>query len=129
MSNVSKRVMTLKSVIGFGKYESLTIQRIVDMGKLSYLRWVYFSYEKIDFVEEILELLGIDKKYRLVKPAKNLNFLKITDNKAKDENKFIPLNTEEAIEKRKKVYRTFKTKNVLIESKSSLLRRNHGHKN
>jgi len=129
MINVTKRVMTPKSILGFGKYEALTIQRIIDMGKISYLRWVYFNYEKMDFVDDILDLLNIDKKYRLVKPAKNLELLKIVDSKNNNENKFIHLNTEDAKEKRKKVYRTFKTKNVFIESKASLLRRNHGHIN
>jgi hypothetical protein len=41
--NVNKRVLTLKSRLGFGKYANNTIQEIVNLGKNQYLRWVYYN--------------------------------------------------------------------------------------
>ena len=36
------------------------------------LAFIYFTYEKISFTDEILEQLGIKGKYEIPKPSKNI---------------------------------------------------------
>ncbi len=124
----TKRVLTLKSKFGFGKYADMTIQEIINLGKVSYLRWVYFNYENIDFIPEILDTIKIPVEYRLVKPAKNPNALQEVNDKADDKHKFVYSDSDEAKEKRNKVYNTVKKNKHGFVSKVSLLRKNHGHR-
>jgi hypothetical protein len=124
----TKRVLTLKSKLGFGKYTDLTIQEIINLGKASYLRWVYFNYENIDFLPEILTTIQIPVEYRLAKPAKKPDVLQEVNDKADEKHKFVYSDSEEAKEKRIKVYNTVKKNKYGLESKASLLRKNHGHR-
>lgn len=121
-----KRVLTLKSKLGFGKYENLSIEDVIKLSKNAYLRWVYFNYANIDFIPEILDTIQIPIEYRLKKPSKNPEFLNIVNEKAVEKYKFVFNETEEAKEKRMKVMNTLKAKKFSIESKASLQRKNHG---
>jgi hypothetical protein len=125
--NVKKRVLTLKSKLGFGKYESMTVESIIKLNKCDYLRWVYFNCANIDFIPDVLDNIQIPIIYRLTKPASNPDVLNVVNSKAIEKNKFIVLNTDEAKETRKRINNTFKNKKTNL-SKILLLRKNHGHK-
>lgn len=124
----SKRVLTLKSKLGFGKYDDSTIESIIRLEKHGYLRWVYFNYSGIDFIPEILDTIQIPLEHRLIKPAKNPELLELVNAQATDRYKYVYDMSDEAVEKRNKAHNTIKSKKYTVESKAALLRKNHGHK-
>jgi ABC-type xylose transport system substrate-binding protein len=123
---VKKRILTLKSKLGFGKYENITIDDIIKLQKDDYLRWVYYNYEFIDFMPEILDSIKISNEFRLVKPSKNPEMLVEINSTINKTRKFVYLDNDDAKEKRRKIKNTFKSKNKFL-SKEFLLRKNHGH--
>lgn len=75
------RILTEKSIIGFGKYNLLTIGEILTLGHTNYLRYVYYNFESISFTDDILKkiyVIIIDEKGEIIidrrinKPGKNL---------------------------------------------------------
>jgi hypothetical protein len=76
---VLKRVLTRKSILGYGYAEvrDLSVQMILDLGKGNILINSYFGLEKIDFTEDILDELGITSEYRIVKPSKDHELCKL----------------------------------------------------
>lgn len=130
--SINKRTLTYKSKLGFGKYIDLTIQDILNLKKGQYLRWVYFNYEGIDFIPEILDIIQITEEYRLKKPAKNTNFLEEINKKIFNtgEKKFVKKDNsgEEDPIKFKKKMKFLNVNKKSTDSKYVLLMRNHGHK-
>jgi len=64
------RKLTLKSTLKFGKYTDYTVQQVIDIGKKSYLAWVYYNMDRITFTEEILkDVLMLD--HFINKPGKD----------------------------------------------------------
>ncbi len=63
------RTMTRKSRLGFGKYKDLTIQHIIDMRLNSVLVSSYFKLTSINYIEDILQEIGISEEYRIEKPS------------------------------------------------------------
>ncbi len=124
----TRRTLTLKSKLGFAnKYPDNTIQEIINLNKMDYLRWVYFNYEGIDFIPDVLDMIQIPVEFRLKKPAKNPDLLLEVNKIVSEEHKFVYLQSKEAIEKRAKAYKTAKIKKSAV-SKATLLRKNHGHR-
>jgi len=72
---ILKRVMTRKSIVGYGASDvrDLSVQMLLDLGKQNFLINSYFNLEKIDFIEDILEELGITAEWRIPKPSKDLD--------------------------------------------------------
>lgn len=107
---VLKRVLTRKSILGFGYAENrdLSVQMILDLGRKNLLIDSYYGLEKIDFVEDILNELGITKEFRLQKPAKDFEmralFYTQLISKEREE---IPL-----LERRASYYRNRKDNNI-----------------
>ena len=66
------RIMARKSVFDGGKFEGLSVQQIIDMGRQDYLVYQYYRYCKISFIDDILEEIGITAEYRIKKPGSNL---------------------------------------------------------
>lgn len=125
---VKKRVLTLKSKLGFGKYEFITLQDIINLGKKQYLRWVYYNYENIDYQEEVMSIIQLPVEYRITKPGKNPDKLLILDKEiCLSEKKYVILNKADKhrnmVDKSKYSYE----KNIL-QDKVSLLLVNHGHR-
>lgn len=54
------------------KWHGCTIQQIFDGGHKSYLRYMYYHYDRLTFIPEILNALAIREEYRIKKPGKNL---------------------------------------------------------
>jgi len=70
---VLKRVLTRKSILGFGYKEDrdLSVQMLLDLGKKTLLRDAYYGLDKIDFTDDILNELEITEQYRISKPGKD----------------------------------------------------------
>lgn len=71
METILLRKMTLKSKMSFGKYTNCTIEFILNAEK-EYLRWLYYNNESITFIDEILNMLGIETI--ISKPGKDENY-------------------------------------------------------
>ena len=63
MERVLMRVMTLKSVLGFGynNVREKTVGRLMELGKHKLLIECYYGLEKINFIPDVLKTLGIQE--------------------------------------------------------------------
>ena len=70
MEKILLRTMTRKSKLKDGKYDGLTVESMLSssQGK-SYLRYLYFSIQNINFVDDILDEIGIRGKWIIKKPG------------------------------------------------------------
>jgi hypothetical protein len=69
---VLKRILTRKSILGFGiEYKDLSVQMVLDLGRKDFLICSYYNFDKIGFEESILDELGITDEYRIEKPGKS----------------------------------------------------------
>ncbi len=70
--SVNMRKLARKSRLGFGYQDikHITIQDIMIMNKHKQLIQIYFGLDKITFMDDILDELGIDEKMRIEKPGK-----------------------------------------------------------
>ena len=76
LNRAIKRTLTYKSVIGDdGKFRNKTVQWLLDNKELAYLQWIYCTFEKYDFIPEILELLNIKDEFVIKKPGINKELL------------------------------------------------------
>ncbi len=127
-----KRVLTRKSILGFGysEYKDLPIQMILDLGLTNYLIKSYFNLEKIDFTEDILDELGITSEFRIVKPNKDIElgilFFKNRKNNLSDEDRIKDWrkNTSEL---KKRIIRNSNS-SKLYNNNEYLRSKNHGNK-
>lgn len=67
-----KRVLTLKSILGFGSksQRECPIWWHIDNNKQYQLAKIYYGLDKIDFNQEVKDLLGITKDLEIKKPGK-----------------------------------------------------------
>jgi signal recognition particle GTPase len=139
--------MTEKSVFTDGKYHGWTVQKIIDCGFISYLRWVYFNMEKISFTESVLIKLkfqeriskpGIDKQTfdELQKNLAQRNYDLKTVDELKKEIAAKHLNKQNISHQLLDAYRNKKIKRIKVfvdefkdvkNKKSVLQLRNQGH--
>lgn len=139
MNVVSLRTMTKKSVFKTdGKFANQTVGSLLKSPKgLERLVYSYFNYERISFVDEVLNELGIIPEIRLEKPSKITkeeyyeitkkyfpNFIYVTDYKIIRDG----LKSEEKSASQKGILKTVgrKTKSGHL-NKLYLTRKNHGH--
>ena len=75
MSTISEctllRKLSFKSVMKFGKFADMSVQQVIDSKNKSYLRWVYYNSSMIDFLPEVLDVLGIIPAERISKPGED----------------------------------------------------------
>ena len=55
MDVVRFRKLSYKSTLDFGKYKGFTVNDILNLGHTRYLRWVYFNFDMLSFIDEILD--------------------------------------------------------------------------
>lgn len=67
----TKRILTRKSLLKFGKWKDYTVQELLNLGKKEQLISAYFKLTSIDFKENILIELGITESFRIEKPNSN----------------------------------------------------------
>jgi len=63
------RKLTRKSQMKFGKYEDCTVQNVLDIDPV-YIVWTYYHSSNINYFEDILEELLIDKEFIIDKPSR-----------------------------------------------------------
>jgi hypothetical protein len=70
-SRVTLRTLTWKSTFGFGydNMKDLTMLQLYDLGKAYEMIKAYYVLEKINYIDEILEKLGITEDLRIEKPS------------------------------------------------------------
>ena len=70
--SVNMRKLARKSRLGFGYQDikNITIQDILIMNKHKELIKIYFGLDKITFMDDILDELGISEDMRIEKPGK-----------------------------------------------------------
>jgi hypothetical protein len=129
METILLRKLSLKSILNFGQYNGLSVQQIIDLNKQQYLRWVYYNYEGLSFIDEIFDLIYLKDENKINKPGKNPD-LHIQIEGEHDKKRY----GIEGIVKEKHVKKNFKmkiAKRVCFEkkfySRSSMQSRNHGH--
>jgi len=127
---VLKRVLTRKSILnfGYGDLRDLSVQMLLDLGHQKHLINAYFSLEKIDFIEDILDELGITSEFRLVKPSKNYDlckkFYKHRKLNMSSEEKIKEFSKDKSRDKLKVL--CFEKRNKFAENKGYLKARNQG---
>jgi len=93
------RKLTKKSTLKFGKWADLTIENLLKMEK-QYLRWVYYNSSNIDFMDDVLDELGITTEFKIQKPGKDTELGKTAEieikkiEKAKDVSLITKLNAQ-----------------------------------
>lgn len=71
------RIITKKSKLKFTRtWCNYTIQELLDLKRNKQLAYYYFKYTSIDYTKNILDELGITKKWIIIKPGKDLDKLK-----------------------------------------------------
>jgi hypothetical protein len=132
MDIITLRILTRKSKLGFGKYNLLTIQQILDRKEFGYLRWAYYSVEGISFIPEILREIGIPPEYEIGKPGKYKELCRMI-NEERVEKIVNPNDLYNIVSKKK--YRAVKNGKFMaakkidqfIFSKIKMQSKNHGH--
>lgn len=71
MATLLLRTMTRKSLIGFGVFKDLTVQNLIDTLRHKELLSLYYTCRNIDFNEELIAELKIDKVFRIDKKNKS----------------------------------------------------------
>ena len=129
---VLKRVLTRKSILGFGysNNRDLSVQMILDLGRGYTLISSYFNLEKIDFIEDILDELGITPEFRIEKPNKDRElfnlFLEHRKNQLTEKEMII-----ECVQKLKEIKHNRRLKNnskSFLKSAEYLRSKNHGNR-
>lgn len=131
MSRILKRVLTRKSVLGFGYQDirDLSVQMLLDLNRKNDLIDIYYNLEKIDFMPDILDELGIIEEFRLIKPSKDKElrskfYIYLINNRNEEEDFKIMakrFHDKKRISKSKE--RGF---NYSVNSKANNQRKNHG---
>ena len=71
MDTIRLRTLTLKSVVGFGKYTDSTVGQVLGLNRTGYLRWIYYNMSGISFMPEVLEKIFIHPWDEIDKPGKD----------------------------------------------------------
>lgn len=56
---ITRRVLTMRSVMGVGKFPNETVERLLQSDNAKYIRVAYYDFEQIDFVDEVKRAAGI----------------------------------------------------------------------
>jgi hypothetical protein len=119
------RTMTLKSKFDGGKKDGFSIQQLIDLKRFRYLRWVYYTYDRINYNEEVLEILKITDM-QIDKPGKDFKTAKAVEEFFDSK---IPFKTRQHLNKKHKKIQLAKKAHAYNDrrnSKSSLQGKNHG---
>ena len=128
---ILKRILTRKSILGFGNYDvrDLSIQMLLDLRKYNVLICAYYNLDKIGFTDDILDELGITPEYRIEKPGKSeekrILFFSERLDKMTDKEKLIYYSTS----KIDKQHRNRRAQKSYVGKRAEHLRaKNHGNK-
>ena len=71
MDTIRLRKLSRKSRFEAGKYPDLTVQDLLNLNQRYYLASLYFKYENISYLDDILEELFITDELVIEKPGSN----------------------------------------------------------
>lgn len=71
MDRIILRTLTLKSKLGFGTDEDMTVIEAIELGQEAKLIDAYYNFSKINFSSEVLAKLGIAEENWIDKPGKD----------------------------------------------------------
>jgi len=129
MDTIRLRTMTYKSILIGGKFDGMTIHQMISLGRFRYLRYTYFKYSALTFIDEILDLINIPKEYRIKKPGSNIELNKELNAKYDEMANGKKNPTSHSIVE--KQFKTKKNNRIRREkiyfSKGSMQSRNQGH--
>lgn len=122
------RTLTRKSLLKYGKYSDYRVGDVLSLGNIRYLRWFYYTFDKINFTDEILDELKITEEWRIEKPGSD-------PNKNKELNELMnermggmqKLKMDSRSKKKFRINGEKKYRKNTSVSKSYLTRKNHGH--
>lgn len=63
------RILTEKSLLGFGDSAYLKVEEVLKLGDLDTLISAYYNLSKITFTNEVLNKIGINESQRITKPG------------------------------------------------------------
>lgn len=133
--SIRLRTLTKKSKLWFGKYDGITVGKLLEIGKKPYLRKLYFLFSGLSFTDDILKEINIisyDEKHdlRIEKPGTSEENLKRINGLMFSKLCF-KIHPAYAVRlerrKHKYNYRNILGREKLYFSKKSLQSRNHGH--
>jgi hypothetical protein len=141
MSIVLLRILTRKSVLGFGLYKDWTVQNMIDMCNLRELLDIYYNCRNIDFSQDLKDELciygerEIDKrnppKHRYIPNAgfyTRICMKEIIDKKSESQRAIeFGLKRKFKFESKRRLNRKEKWTKSTIYSKGALQAMNHGH--
>lgn len=125
---ITLRTMTRKSKIGWGKFENRTVESVLD-SQPSYLVWLYYHVQWMNFTDDILDQLRIFPEERITKPG--------TNDEIFEKRKYLILKSHtgaaapfiaNAYRKRKARRIAKEMENATYFSKADLQAINHGHR-
>lgn len=73
-NSITLRKLTLKSLIGFGVNSDLCVGEMINQRKYKELISIYYNLSKIDFNDEIKQILCINKEREIFKPGVNKDY-------------------------------------------------------
>jgi len=69
---IRMRTLALRTPLRFGsKFPDKTVQELIDIHKTGYLRWIYYNVQHMNFLPEVLNVIGISEEYVIEKPGTN----------------------------------------------------------
>ena len=122
------RTLTRKSLLKFGQYQDMMVGNVIKIGQaeIEYLVWIYYNSSKINFTDDILLELKITDEFKIDKPGKKPEMLKIWK---------LSLSSSENYESIESKKRKFRSKSGLQSftdgrkfNRKAMMKRNHGHK-
>lgn len=73
---IQLRRLAMKSKMPGGKFKDRTVENLIESGHEWYLAFIYYRYEHLSFLDEILDRIGITEEHRIQKPGVDLEKLK-----------------------------------------------------
>ena len=71
-AEIRMRTLALRTPLKFGhKFPGKTVQELIDDKKTGYLRWIYYNIQHMNFLPEVLDVLGITGEWLIEKPGTN----------------------------------------------------------
>lgn len=121
------RKLTKKSIVGFGVYKENTVDNLIKCGKGLVLVYYYYKYNKITFVDEVLDEIDIPTEFRISKPDSDLDMYQkwVEYQKSKNNTSIFASDIRDGfIQKNRGRAMMLKNVNKIAFSKASMQRRN-----
>ena len=76
MDAILLRKMTMKSCLTEGNFAGVPIGQLIQLKKTRYLRYIYYKYSNIDFMQEVKDCISITPEFEIKKPGNDFEMHK-----------------------------------------------------